>query len=63
MLKLVDVLVKAISILLVLLAIFLMILGAPITMPAGFVLLAAVINAPIEYLKRKRKEREGQSPA
>jgi len=56
MLKVVDVIVKIIAILLVLMAVILMAAGAPITMPAGFVLLAAFINAPTEYLKRKRKE-------
>lgn len=61
MLKVVDVIVKIISILLVLIAILLMAVGAPITMPAGFVLLAAFINAPTEYLKRKRKEQQPQS--
>lgn len=57
MLKVVDILVKVVSVLLVLMAVLLMAAGAPLTMPAGFVLLAAILNAPTEYLKRKRRER------
>ena len=56
MLKVVDVIAKILGAILVLIAILLMAVGAPLTMPAGFVLLAAFINAPTEYLKRKRRE-------
>lgn len=58
MLKVVDVLVKIIAILLVVCAVFLMMLGAPMKMPAGFVLMAAIINTPVEYLKRRRKQQQ-----